>query len=606
MKTLIPATLAPAALLLAGLASAADPRPAAPKAPADVQEFVFLGEARPVLVRLSVRMNGKPLQAAHDDCLKYLFDYLDVNGDGVLTKDEVERAPSAPQLLGGALGGAAVGGGRGRGGPAPGPTMADFDADGDGKVTLAEFTAYYRKHGVVPFQFELDAPGPNPIAAATAFLGGPGAEPSVDAVSKAIFELLDTNRDGKLTKDKLAAAEALLLKLDEDEDELVSTHELVPDTGPNITQLAGMLAMGRGDRAKATSTPTLVPVLVPGEVPADLVKRMHERYGKGDAEKKLSRKDLGLDEATFKQLDADGDGVLDALELAGFVKREPDLELVLRLGKKESSEARVEVVTGEGRSPLAAQVRTVDGAALLDLGRTLADLRANDEDRPDRLNGIVRQQYLVQFRAADTNNDGFVDAEEAKNSRQFRTLFKYADRKGTGKVSEQDLNAYLDHLQELQKRVSAGCVTLDISDQSRGLFDLLDTNRDGRLSVREMRQAPKLLARLDREGKGFITRDDIPRSYRLEVRRGPAGQGLLNGAAAFFDRYAATSAPVETEQAGRGPLWFRKMDRNRDGDVSRREFLFGDELFRKIDTDGDGLISLEEAERYDAMMRKKK
>ena len=53
-----------------------------------------------------------------------------------------------------------------------------------------------------------------------------------------------------------------------------------------------------------------------------------------------------------------------------------------------------------------------------------------------------------------------------------------------------------------------------------------------------------------------------------------------------------------------GPMWFRKMDRNRDGDVSRREFLGSDELFKKIDLDGDGLISVEEAEKADALFRK--
>ena len=46
------------------------------------------------------------------------------------------------------------------------------------------------------------------------------------------------------------------------------------------------------------------------------------------------------------------------------------------------------------------------------------------------------------------------------------------------------------------------------------------------------------------------------------------------------------------------------MDRNRDGDVSRKEFLGTDEQFRQIDVDGDGLISVEEADRYDAASRK--
>src|SRR5262249_34696995 len=69
----------------------------------DAQDFVFLAEARPVLVRLHVRVDGKPLRATWDEFMKYLFNYLDTNRDGVLSKEEAERAPSPQQILTGGL-----------------------------------------------------------------------------------------------------------------------------------------------------------------------------------------------------------------------------------------------------------------------------------------------------------------------------------------------------------------------------------------------------------------------------------------------------------------------------------------------------------------------
>src|SRR5208283_467222 len=113
-------------------------------------------------------------------------------------------------------------GGGGRGGAA-GPTMDVLDTDKDGKVTLAELSAYYRNHGFAPFKFQFGSDQGNPLAGAAAFLGGSRPEPSVAAISEAIFNLLDTNKDGKLTRDKLAAAPEVLLRMDEDEDELVTT-----------------------------------------------------------------------------------------------------------------------------------------------------------------------------------------------------------------------------------------------------------------------------------------------------------------------------------------------------------------------------------------------
>jgi hypothetical protein len=90
---------------------------------------------------------------------------------------------------------------------------------------------------------------------------------------------------------------------------------------------------------------------------------------------------------------------------------------------------------------------------------------------------------------------------------------------------------------------------------------------------------------------------DIPRQFRLTVSRGQAVPVL--------GVPAGSSVSLPGRPQGRGPLWFRKMDRNGDGDVSRREFLGSQADFERIDTDGDGLIDVQEAERADAWFRQK-
>ncbi|HEY7315658.1 MAG TPA: hypothetical protein VH643_40390 [Gemmataceae bacterium] len=558
---------------------------AEPPAPSDSQDFVFLAEARPVLVRMQVRIDGRPLQTVRDDFMKHLFAHLDLDGDGVLSKDEAERVPAPNQLLSGgftALLGANAA-----------PKQDALDADKDGKVTLAELSDYYRKNGFAPFQFQLN---PNDAAARAqlAYLGGARPDPEVAAVSKAIFARLDANKDGKLTEDELAAAPDVLLRLDENEDEIVTAAEMVPDAKPPSPMNAAMMA-GRA-KSNSTGNDTLVPIPTLGQPPKELAAHMQQRYGAGKKEKKLSREDLRLDEATFDHLDADKDGVLDADELIGFAKRAPDLCLTVRFGTNDKAKTPLELLPVDGRpSALADKVKTRNGLLLLDLGATRAELRRRHEENDfSRLMSFVRPQLVAQFKAADADGNGYLDKEEAKKGRFFGGIFKAMDRDNDDKVTEKEFLAFLDKVQDLQKRATASCVTLVLRDRSRGLFSLLDTNGDNRLSVREMRQATKLLRQLDHQGKGYLRPEDLPRNYQLTMRFGSAN-AENDQEAIFIQRYL--DGYREETSSARGPAWFRKMDRNRDGDVSRKEFLFSDEQFRRIDLDGDGLISVEEAEK---------
>jgi Ca2+-binding EF-hand superfamily protein len=177
------------------------------------------------------------------------------------------------------------------------------------------------------------------------------------------------------------------------------------------------------------------------------------------------------------------------------------------------------------------------------------------------------------------------------------------DRDGDGKLFEKEMLAYLERMERLRKLAATSCATLTVTDAGKGLFDRIDLDGDGRLSVRELRQMGKLLDRLDRDGDGKLSRDEVPRHYRGSFELGPAGSGSSN--VLFFVNKMGT-APPEPERPARGPLWFQKMDRNGDGDVSRKEFLGTEAQFKAIDTDGDGLISVEEAEAYDRRMRGKK
>jgi hypothetical protein len=135
------------------------------------------------------------------------------------------------------------------------------------------------------------------------------------------------------------------------------------------------------------------------------------------------------------------------------------------------------------------------------------------------------------------------------------------------KLSKEML-AYFDRIESLRPLAERSCVSLVFSPEGRGLFGLLDGDGDGRLSVRELRNAHQLLARLDADGDGRLAREEVPRHYRGELTLGSGGG----------DRFGRVAAQVLRRPArGRGPLWFQKMDRNRDGDVSRKEFIGTDE-----------------------------
>src|SRR5439155_18198408 len=188
---------------------------------------------------------------------------------------------------------------------------------------------------------------------------------------------------------------------------------------------------------------------------------------------------------------------------------------------------------------------------------------------------------------ADQN--GYLDRDELKDNIRFqRGLFETIDTDGDDKIFWPEMEAYV------RSRAEAAAPRCDIvlHDLGHGFFEALDRNHDGRLGLREIRLAADTLRGLRKPGQAVLRPTDPPRRLHLEVIRGSFQLFGTGGAGeSTVPRIAVQPrAPV-------GPIWFQRMDRNLDGDLTWKEFLGPRHVFEQLDADGDGLIDPQEAER---------
>jgi hypothetical protein len=136
--------------------------------------------------------------------------------------------------------------------------------------------------------------------------------------------------------------------------------------------------------------------------------------------------------------------------------------------------------------------------------------------------------------------------------------------------------------------VSASQVAVGAVVDGDPLLRMIDRDQDGRLTSRERQALSDLVSGLDRDGDGQAIASEIPVPIRLALTLGPQVHQLLA-------KPALAARVVTPHAAPAAPDWFAAADLNRDGDLTRSEFVGTPEMFQGLDKDGDGRLSITEA-----------
>ncbi len=205
---------------------------------------------------------------------KEIFARMDRNSDGKLDKDEIPERMKE--------------------------NLARVDTNSDGNVDLAEFE---KVAGFFAGRRPDGAPGERPAEARP---GQPAPGQGTPGLFAPVVRALDTNADGEISADEIAAAAKSLAKLDRNGDGKLSREEIGPPPG------------GRPDARPGEGNPAARPGA--GASAEEFIKRLKAADTNGDG--KISKEEAPdrLKE-NFDRIDTNSDGQLDESELKAMAER---------------------------------------------------------------------------------------------------------------------------------------------------------------------------------------------------------------------------------------------------------------------------------------------
>lgn len=505
------------------------------------QGLVFLRSEHPVFIRLTVLIDGQELRASRDERFRKVFAELDTNKDGAIDQAERDAKPSALRSLGLREKWAEL--------------MPRLDKQPmDGKISPAELTAFAMEVFGAPVR----------LARRTS-----NARRNSQAVE--LFDLLDEDQNQQLSKSEFATIAKRLSKLDADGDDAYSVVEVEPFRNP----------FGMRQRT-ITVQPEDSPWLF-AEMAAELVLKKFDLQSPTGS---LNARELGVSAQVFATADSNHDGELNQAELQAWLPNAPPhYILTVDMPQQKRGQASLTWVDASSPPPKAKgrqRVALVKETETVMAGQPL-ELSVSASKASQRDNVAF---YINAFRRADTDKNKYLNATEFATMNFPGGSFELVDADGNGEIHDNEIREALT----LQAVADQGHVMLTYDSNEVSLFSILDANRDNRLSPRECQKAAESWQSFDHNQDGKLERLELTGKLRMaiELVKPALFQNLMpNGAMMAGD--------PSIREGTAGPVWFRGMDRNKDGDISRKEFIGSEDAFKKWDKDGDGLIGLSEA-----------
>ena len=399
-----------------------------------------------------------------------------------------------------------------------------------------------------------------------------------------LTSLIDADQNAMISEEELKAVTRTLRFRDLDNDETFSVSELIPYRDP------------RSQNAAVTPDVVSLPFFhVTGPDSQSLAAdRILKRYGH----------DGMLDAAVLRQAPQtdQGDQVpgsqLDAAALQGIIAA-PDYHLTLDIRLSDNANTSDVNVTQAPSAMAFCEIKddsfgqtaiTIDGLPLKIVAR------GGGKNNRTATRGFLGQTFVM----LDGDRNQYLDETEfggmAPVLQQSGATGDFAavDQNGDKMVTRDELFSFA----ERDQMASASRIEVTVMQDGKTLFGLLDTNQDRRLSAREVRSGGDVLKQFDMNKDGGFAETELGIEYvltlglgRSELRRSMGSMQMMNPM-----QMNSGDAILPGTAALSGPEWFKRMDRNQDGDVSAREFPGSVEHFRQLDADADQLITAAEAE----------